>query len=226
MSDKSYKDIAKDTILFVEPDKADLEAVLAFDQFGQSKSAKNIAEWLKTGHLRGGLRPEYIMCHATDGASNAVGSAMEFRAIVAEIRETDIRHYTCFAHQVNRSAKYASGTGDFKENKNEELSMVLAKMHDINGRIYRNETRLKVLTRVQQQKNRQVSILVVLDFQIVLLTSRGLLSDFTTGKKFANPTRVSLLDGTQTIRKSRRPIFSWETYRSPWLSCWVTTVVT
>ncbi len=180
MSNKTYKETQpKDSILFVEPDKADLEVVLAFDQFGQSKTAKNIAEWLKKGHLRGGLRPEYIMCHATDGASNAVGSAMEFRAIVAEVRETDIRHYTCFAHQVNRSAKYASGTGDFKENKNEELSTVLVKMHEINARVYRNEQRLKVLFRIQEEKNRQVSIVIVCIFPILFISQVVVLCNVT-----------------------------------------------
>jgi hypothetical protein len=154
MSNKAYKDIPKDEILMVEPDKKDLEVVLAFDQFEQMKTSANIAQWLKTGHLRGGLRPSYIMCHATDGASNAVGSAMEFQAIARAARETDIRHYTCFAHQVNRSAKFASGTGDFRVNMNEDLSGVLKKMHEINGRVYRNEKRLKVLYAVQKERNR------------------------------------------------------------------------
>lgn len=131
-----------------------LEFVLAFNQFPQTKTASNIAEWLRTAHLRAGLKPDYILCHATDGASNAVGSAMEFQAITSEVRQTAIRHYVCFAHQVNRSAKYASGTGDFSVNQNEELSSVLQKTHDINGRIFRNETRLKVLFAIQRERNR------------------------------------------------------------------------
>jgi hypothetical protein len=141
----------------MEPEKKDLEAVLSFEQFPESKTATNIAEWLKNGHARGGLKPEYIFCHATDGASNAVGSAMEFRAISSTMRETEISHYVCYAHQVNRAAKFASGTGDFVKNENEELSRVLKKMHDINGWIFRNETRLKILFAVQKEHNRYVS---------------------------------------------------------------------
>ena len=134
--------------------KSDLEFVLAFDQFEDSKTAANIADWLLEGHVRGGLKPSMILCHATDGASNAVGSAPAFEEITRHMRSSLMAHYICMAHQVNRAAKFASGTGDFKENANEELSAVLRKMHDINGRIFRNEERLKVLYKVQKERNR------------------------------------------------------------------------
>jgi hypothetical protein len=137
-----------------QPDKSDLEAVLSFEHFTDAKTSENIAEWLHTSHLRGGLKPDYILCHSTDGASNAVGSAVEYKAITEKMTESAIAHYVCFAHQVNRSAKFASGTGDFKENENETLSDVLRKMHEINGRIFRNEARLKVLFGVQDEMGR------------------------------------------------------------------------
>jgi hypothetical protein len=156
MSNKSYRDGQKSLILMVEPNKCDLEAVLSFEKFPDMKTSANIATWLRKGHLRGGLKPEYILCHATDGASNAVGSALEFAAITRESRETDIRTYVCLAHQVNRSAKWASGTGDFRVNLNQELSTVLKKLHEINARVYRNEGRLKILFKVQKDKKRSV----------------------------------------------------------------------
>jgi hypothetical protein len=108
-------------------EKSDLETVLTFEQFPESKTAVNIAEWLKTSHTKAGLKPEYIMCHATDGASNAVGSSMEFQAMTDATKADSIRHYTCYAHQVNRAAKYASGTGDFVQNNNAELGKVTKK---------------------------------------------------------------------------------------------------
>jgi hypothetical protein len=78
-----------------------------------------------------------------DGASNAVGASVDFQAITFKLKkDSNIWHYVCMAHQVNRSAKYASGTGDFCINKNEELLAVLKKMHEINGRIYCSKTRL------------------------------------------------------------------------------------
>lgn len=156
MSNKTFKQIPTDSVAMVETDKRDLEFVLAFDQFPEAKTSVHIAEWLNKGHLRGNLKAEYIMCHSTDGASNAVGSAMEFRSITSAVRAIEIRHYTCLAHQVNRSAKYSSGTGDFKHNANERLSRVLNKMHEINGRVYRSEKRLKVLFAVQKEKGRKV----------------------------------------------------------------------
>ena len=154
--------------VLVEQDRRDLEVVLAFDQFPESKTAKNIAEWLRLGHVKGGLKAEYILCHATDGASNAVGLAAAFSAGVGENRPTAIRTYVCLAHQINRSARYASGMGDFRVNQNEDLSDVWRKMHEINGRVYRNETRLKVLFQVQKDKNRYVCVSLFFVFNVNL----------------------------------------------------------
>jgi hypothetical protein len=142
-------------------DKSDLETVIAFENFVDTKTGKNIADWLLASHLKAGLKSDYIMCHSTDGASNAVASSMEFQSMTNAAKACLIWHYTCYAHQVNRSAKYASGTGDFKEQHNLELAKVLKKLHEINGCIYRNEKPLKILFGVQSNKNRYVWILVV-----------------------------------------------------------------
>jgi hypothetical protein len=153
ISKQTLKEI-DDSSIVRQNHAADLEAVLAFEQFPKSKTSENIADWLIKSHLRGGLNPEYILCHATDGASNAVGSAMEFQAITSAVRQSAIRQYVCLAHQVNRSAKFASGMGDFRITRNEELSNVLRKTHEINSRIFRNESRLKILFAVQNEKKR------------------------------------------------------------------------
>jgi hypothetical protein len=58
------------------------------------------------------------------------------------------------AHQVNRLAKYASATGDFRINQNPELAAILKKMHEIHGQIYRSEACLKVFFQVQREKKR------------------------------------------------------------------------
>ena len=156
MSKRTYNEGGKKFVKFSETDKTDLEVVLTFDKFPQEKTKQNIASWLEVGHHRAGLKPEYLLCHSTDGASNAVGSALEFQQRIRDRRSTDIEHYTCMAHQVNRSAKFSSGTGDFAYNANEKLSSVIRKMHEINGRVFRNEGRLKVLYQVQKEKNRYV----------------------------------------------------------------------
>jgi hypothetical protein len=130
-----------------------LEAVIAFQKFPDAKSGKNIANWRIASHLKAGLKGEYIMCHSTDGASNAVASSMEFKAMTNAVKDSSICHYTCYAHQVDRSAKYALGTGDFESPANIEFAKVLKKLHEINGCVFCNETRLKVLFAVQTKKN-------------------------------------------------------------------------
>jgi hAT family C-terminal dimerisation region len=156
MSEQTAKEMNKEEIVMTEHVRSDLEVVLAFDQFTDVKTSRNIGKWLELGHYRAGVKPEMISCHSTDGASNAVGSVLEFRAITDYLREHSISHYVCFAHQVNRSARYASGTGDFVENPNEDLSGVLNKMHEINSRITRSEKRLRILYEEQRRKNRKV----------------------------------------------------------------------
>jgi hypothetical protein len=105
--------------------------------------------WLVDGHNRGTTFSVMQL-----GASNAVASSLEFQGITLGLKETsNISHYICMAHQVNRSVKYASGTRDFRINQNPELAAILKKMHDINCRIYCTEAGLKVLFQVQQEKN-------------------------------------------------------------------------
>jgi hypothetical protein len=157
VSNQTQKEIGDDQLI-IRGGIGKLELVLAFDQFPQSKTGKNDGDWLDTAHCRAGLNPDYILCHATDGASNVIGLAVAFQAITSAVRQTKIEHYICLAHQVNWSAKYASGMGDFSVNNNEQLSIVLQETHDINSRIYRNETCLKVLNSVQKQNKRLVSL--------------------------------------------------------------------
>jgi glycerate kinase len=104
-----YNDGAKDFVAVTPLEKNDLEMVIAFEQFPESKTAINIAEWLKTSHTKAVLKPEYIMCHATDGASNAVGLSMECQAMTDVTKADSIWHYTCYTHQVNRAASMRRG---------------------------------------------------------------------------------------------------------------------
>jgi hypothetical protein len=104
-------DGAKKQVVMALQEKTDLETVFLFDQFPEAKTSSNIAKWRRRGHLRGGIKPNYIMCHSADGASNGVGSSLQFQASTSYLKEScEIHHYMCFAHQVNQSAWYASGT--------------------------------------------------------------------------------------------------------------------
>jgi hypothetical protein len=156
VSNKSYNDSAKGMIVTALSEKSDLETVIAFERFPEAKTSRNIADWLKARHAKAGLNGQFIMCHLTDGASNAVGSSMEFQSMMDAIKSSLICHYTCYAHQVNRLAKFASGTGDFVTNNNKDLSIVLKKLHEINGRVFCSKACLKVLFAIQAKKNRLV----------------------------------------------------------------------
>jgi hypothetical protein len=105
-------------------------------------------------HAKAGLNGQFIMCHLTEGASNAIGSSMEFQSMMDAIKSSLICHYTCYARQVNGLAKFASGTGDFVTYDNKDLLVVLKKLHEINGCVFCSKARLKILFAVQAKKNR------------------------------------------------------------------------
>jgi hypothetical protein len=68
ISNRSYNDGAKNLIVTEASDKSDLETVIAFENFADAKTSKNIADWLLASHLKAGLKSDYIMCHF-DGRS-------------------------------------------------------------------------------------------------------------------------------------------------------------
>jgi hypothetical protein len=140
VSNRLFNDGAKNLIRMAQLERSGLKAMIAFQKFPEAKTRKNIAGWLLVSHLKAGLKGEYIMCHSTDGVSNAIVSSMEFKAMTNAVKDSSIRHYTCYAQKVNRSAKYALGTGDFKSPANIELAKVLKKLHEINSRVFCNET--------------------------------------------------------------------------------------
>jgi hypothetical protein len=99
------------------------EVVLSFRWFNGAKTGIGVGTWLYDKHLEKGLKPSYVVYHAMDGASNAVTSANHYR-LLAEMNgvyKSRILHNTCLVHQNNRSAKFASGTGDFKTCSNPVL---------------------------------------------------------------------------------------------------------
>jgi hypothetical protein len=158
VSNKLYHDTAKNMVVTALSEKSDLETVVAFERFHEAKTSKNIAEWLRATHVKAVLRGQFILCHLTNGASNAVGLSMEFQAIMDTTKSSLIRHYTCYAHRINCSAKFSAGTGDFVANEHKELSDVLKKLHEINGHVYRSKARLKILFAVQAKKTGESSL--------------------------------------------------------------------
>lgn len=133
---------------------AQMETVNSFKRFDGGHTGKAIGKWLAEEHASKGLLPQYVGYHCTDGASNAVASACEYDMLTSINRSSIFTHYKCLAHQTNRSAKYASGMGDFKENANPRLSKVLEKAHTIIARVHRSTARLDVLREVQISQKR------------------------------------------------------------------------
>jgi hypothetical protein len=139
------------------------EVVLSFKRFNGAKTGIGVGTWLYDEHLEKGLKPSYVVYHATDGASNAVASANHYR-LLAEMNgvyESRILHNTCLAHQNNRSAKSASGTGDFKTCSNPVLQDILNKVHQIIARVHWTHHRIKAIRRVQKTANRSSIVMPV-----------------------------------------------------------------
>jgi hypothetical protein len=101
------------------------------------------------------------MYHSTDGASNAVASANHYRLLTEMNSDSSILYNTCLAHQNNRSAKYASGTGEFRTCSNTTLRDVLNKAHLIIARVHRTWQRLHVVRDVQKKANRKSIVIPV-----------------------------------------------------------------
>jgi hypothetical protein len=134
---------------------AQCETVNSFKKFDGAHTGYGIGAWLAAEHESKGLLPNYVGYHCTDGASNAVASANEYEVLTEINRGIAFSHQKCYAHQANRSAKFASGTGDFKENKNTGLGEVLMKAHSIIARVHRSSARMAVIEEVQKAAGRK-----------------------------------------------------------------------
>lgn len=154
MSLQSMKEIGTGQILVSKPALEDLEYVLNFESFPYKKTGNNIAKWLIDSHKDAGLKPGYVMHHATDGASNAKLSAEQFETLTRHLRDSSMTFGTCSAHQIHRAALYAAGDPTFKTRENDELHTALNKLHGIFERIRRSPARTKILDDVQKRAGR------------------------------------------------------------------------
>jgi hypothetical protein len=117
---------------------------VSFKLFTGAKTGVGVGQWLYNKHLLKGLKPHYVIYHATDGALNAVASAFHYRLL------SEILHNTCLAHQNNPSAKFASGTEDFKICSNPVLRGILNKVHQIIAWVHQTSHWIKVVRDVQR----------------------------------------------------------------------------
>lgn len=154
ISSKTIKELGANMLAISNGELKDLEFVVNFQLFSEKKTGAAIGRWLVLSHEEKGIHPKFVGHHSTDGASNAVKSKEEYDWMTQLNRSTTMEHEKCHAHQNERSGRYASGTGDYVDNANEELSVVLRKCHKIMARLHRSEARLKILTTVQERNQR------------------------------------------------------------------------
>jgi hypothetical protein len=138
-----------------------LEAVISFKKFDGAKTGEGIGQWMATEHVSKGLLPAYIGYHSTDGASNAVKSVDHYKLLTDMNRGSAVYHDKCMAHQNNRSAKFASGTGDFRVCSNVILRDVLMKAHNIISRVHRSSHRISVVKNVQKSAQRSQIVMPI-----------------------------------------------------------------
>jgi hypothetical protein len=159
VSKQTLNEGAKKKLNIAEGSLQGLEAVIAFKRYDGKKDGAGIGAWMRSEHESKGLLPQYVGYHSTDGASNAISSANHYDVLTEMNRDSPIHHDTCMAHQNNRSAKYASGTGDFVVCMNEELRDVLQKLHNVIAKVNRSGDRIKVVRDVQRAAERKVCVL-------------------------------------------------------------------
>ena len=148
-------------IAIEEGQLAVLETVISFRRFDGAKTGHAIGTWMVEQHQEKGLLPSYVGYHSTDGASNAVSSVEHYKLLTEMNQQSAIQHDKCMAHQNNRSAKYASGTGDYRENSNPVLGEVLDKAHRLIARVHRSSKRIKVVRDFQITAKRSSIVLPI-----------------------------------------------------------------
>lgn len=159
VSEQSLQEGAADQLSIKDGSLEALEVVISFKKFDGAKSGIGVGKWLYDEHLHKGLKPKYMIYHSTDGASNAVASVNHYQVLAEMNTNTEIQHNTCLAHQNNRSAKFASGTGDFAICRNVTLRDVLNKTHQIIARVHRTGKRVEVVRDVQRKAQRVAIVL-------------------------------------------------------------------
>jgi hypothetical protein len=161
VSQKTLKEGAADQLTMTKGILECMETVVSFKKFDGPKTGLGIGTWLAEEHAGKGLLPAYVGYHSTDGASNAVSSANHYELLTEINRGATLEHDKCMAHQNNRSAKFASGTGDFRVCSNIDLREILNKTHRIINRVHRSAARIKVVRDVQVAARRSSIVIPV-----------------------------------------------------------------
>ena len=159
VSRQTISEVAEDMLAIKDGVLCQCETVNSFKRFDGAHTGAAVGRWLAKEHELKGLLPQYVAFHCTDGASNAVASKSEYDLLTEMNRSSPINHNKCLAHQANRSAKYASGTGDFQVCRNQVLCDILKKVHVIVARVHKSPSRIAVIKEYQRRAKRAVVVL-------------------------------------------------------------------
>ena len=120
-----------DPFIQAKPTLETLECILNFERFDKPKTIDNVSEWIYESLSEGNIKDGDVNQLSADGASNSIGAVSEYEALSRTHRSNDVSFTVCLAHQNERSGGLASGTIEFAEPKNAELSTVINKSHKI-----------------------------------------------------------------------------------------------
>ncbi len=136
-----------------KPTLSCLEHVLNFERFDKSKTCTNFSDWMFESFCEATVLNGDFLQLAADGASNAIGSIVEFESLSRHIRLNDVALSVCIADQNERSGGYASGTFAFAEPANDELGLIIDKSHKIQVCMSRSSQRMTVYRDIQTENN-------------------------------------------------------------------------
>lgn len=157
ISNETMKGLHDDLFNNKVPQVANLEIPLNFECFNQSKTVDVVAQWMDESIKESNLEASDFCQLVADGGSNAIGSVQEYEVLTRTSengRSNSQEFNVCVAHQNQRSAARACGTGDFVQNENEELCAILKKSHEIQERTHRNSNRMNEYVTVAERKER------------------------------------------------------------------------
>jgi len=116
---------ANKLLMSTEPKEQRVQALLNFEHFDKPKTGENIGAWLEESHENVGCKAEYIGSHVVDGASNAGKSVEVLEWNTKGERSQKIVAGPCDSHNINTTAKQASGLSDHVINLNPDLGKSL-----------------------------------------------------------------------------------------------------
>ena len=112
-----------------KPTLETLECILNFERFDKPKTIDNVSEWISESLSESNIKDGDVSQLSAVGASNSIGAVSEYEDLSSTRCSNNVSFTVCLAHQNECSGGLASGTIEFADPKNAELSTVINKSH-------------------------------------------------------------------------------------------------